>query len=218
MRWVNKSRIFFVFFLLVCNSLQYVLLWWKTNIRLSETHARGGERATDALKQPNGGVSNDSPHSVINLVDISIFNTPLSALSTDGCVCTILFSQASCPGGACRSPALVKVLWGVAEFTCRQVDLWCGRGLCHFKILRDFTLFGFSCPLGPLWRFVLQQEPVCTELCSDLSDSWTCGLEGRMSTMSSEGDAGGQPSTTTISTVAVQAGDSQIVVAVLKVF
>uniref|UniRef100_A0A8C1S579 Coiled-coil domain containing 141 n=1 Tax=Cyprinus carpio TaxID=7962 RepID=A0A8C1S579_CYPCA len=35
--------------------------------------------------------------------------------------------------------------------------------------------------------------------------------------MSSEGDAGGQPSTTTISTVAVQAGDSQIVVAVLKV-
>ncbi|XP_016375665.1 coiled-coil domain-containing protein 141-like [Sinocyclocheilus rhinocerous] len=37
-----------------------------------------------------------------------------------------------------------------------------------------------------------------------------------MSTMSSEGDAGGQPSTTTISTVAVQAGDSQIVVAVLK--
>uniref|UniRef100_A0A8C1S548 Coiled-coil domain containing 141 n=1 Tax=Cyprinus carpio TaxID=7962 RepID=A0A8C1S548_CYPCA len=34
--------------------------------------------------------------------------------------------------------------------------------------------------------------------------------------MSSEGDAGGQPSTTTISTVAVQAGDSQIVVAVLK--
>ncbi|XP_067300526.1 coiled-coil domain-containing protein 141 [Pseudorasbora parva] len=43
-----------------------------------------------------------------------------------------------------------------------------------------------------------------------------CGLEGRMSTMSSEGDAGGQPSTTTISTVAVQAGDSQIVVAVLK--
>lgn len=39
-----------------------------------------------------------------------------------------------------------------------------------------------------------------------------------MSTMPSEGDAGGQPSTTTISTVAVQAGDSQIVVAVLKVF
>ncbi|XP_042620123.1 coiled-coil domain-containing protein 141 isoform X2 [Cyprinus carpio] len=37
-----------------------------------------------------------------------------------------------------------------------------------------------------------------------------------MSIMSSEGDAGGQPSTTTISTVAVQAGDSQIVVAVLK--
>lgn len=36
--------------------------------------------------------------------------------------------------------------------------------------------------------------------------------------MSSEGDAGGQPSTTTISTVAVQAGDAQIVVAVLKVF
>uniref|UniRef100_A0A8C1WCH4 Coiled-coil domain containing 141 n=1 Tax=Cyprinus carpio TaxID=7962 RepID=A0A8C1WCH4_CYPCA len=34
--------------------------------------------------------------------------------------------------------------------------------------------------------------------------------------MSSEGDAGGQPSTTTISTVAVQAGTSQIVVAVLK--
>lgn len=34
--------------------------------------------------------------------------------------------------------------------------------------------------------------------------------------MSSEGDAGGQPSTTTISTVAVQAGDSQIVVAILK--
>ncbi|XP_026074738.1 coiled-coil domain-containing protein 141-like [Carassius auratus] len=34
--------------------------------------------------------------------------------------------------------------------------------------------------------------------------------------MSSEGDAGGQASTTTISTVAVQAGDSQIVVAVLK--
>uniref|UniRef100_A0A9J8C8Z7 Coiled-coil domain containing 141 n=1 Tax=Cyprinus carpio carpio TaxID=630221 RepID=A0A9J8C8Z7_CYPCA len=43
-----------------------------------------------------------------------------------------------------------------------------------------------------------------------------CGLEGTMSTMSSEGDAGGQPSTTTISTVAVQAGTSQIVVAVLK--
>ncbi|XP_048050442.1 coiled-coil domain-containing protein 141 isoform X2 [Megalobrama amblycephala] len=34
--------------------------------------------------------------------------------------------------------------------------------------------------------------------------------------MSTEGDAGGQPSTTTISTVAVQAGDAQIVVAVLK--
>uniref|UniRef100_A0AAY4EX74 Ig-like domain-containing protein n=1 Tax=Denticeps clupeoides TaxID=299321 RepID=A0AAY4EX74_9TELE len=34
--------------------------------------------------------------------------------------------------------------------------------------------------------------------------------------MSSEEDAGGQPSTTTISTVAVQAGDSQIVVSVLK--
>lgn len=67
-------------------------------------------------------------------------------------------------------------------------------------------------------RFGLQQEPVCTELCSDLSDSWTCGLKGRMSTMSSEGDAGGQPSTTTISTVAVQAGDAQIVIAVLKVF
>lgn len=56
---------------------------------------------------------------------------------------------------------------------------------------------------------------MCTELCSDLSGSWMCGLEG---TMSSEGDAGGQPSTTTISTVAVQAGTSQIVVAVLKVF
>ncbi|XP_016355623.1 coiled-coil domain-containing protein 141-like [Sinocyclocheilus anshuiensis] len=43
-----------------------------------------------------------------------------------------------------------------------------------------------------------------------------CGLEGTMSTMSSEGDVGGQPSTTTITTVAVQAGTSQIVVAVLK--
>uniref|UniRef100_A0A671SBI8 Coiled-coil domain containing 141 n=1 Tax=Sinocyclocheilus anshuiensis TaxID=1608454 RepID=A0A671SBI8_9TELE len=31
-----------------------------------------------------------------------------------------------------------------------------------------------------------------------------------------DSDAGGQPSTTTISTIAVQAGDSQIVVAVLK--
>lgn len=59
---------------------------------------------------------------------------------------------------------------------------------------------------------------MCTELCSDLSGSWMCGLEWTMSTMSSEGDAGGQPSTTTISTVAVQAGTSQIVVAVLKVF
>ncbi|XP_052004102.1 LOW QUALITY PROTEIN: coiled-coil domain-containing protein 141-like [Xyrauchen texanus] len=37
-----------------------------------------------------------------------------------------------------------------------------------------------------------------------------------MSTMSSEGDAGGHTSTTTISTVAIEAGDSQIVVAVLK--
>ncbi|XP_050974245.1 LOW QUALITY PROTEIN: coiled-coil domain-containing protein 141 [Labeo rohita] len=37
-----------------------------------------------------------------------------------------------------------------------------------------------------------------------------------MFTMSNEGDAGGQPSTTTISTVAIQAGDSQIVVTVLK--
>ncbi|XP_043104600.1 coiled-coil domain-containing protein 141 isoform X2 [Puntigrus tetrazona] len=43
-----------------------------------------------------------------------------------------------------------------------------------------------------------------------------CGLEGTVSTMSSEGNAGGQPSTTTISTVAVQAGTAQIVVAVLK--
>ncbi|KAI4887776.1 hypothetical protein NFI96_017517 [Prochilodus magdalenae] len=34
--------------------------------------------------------------------------------------------------------------------------------------------------------------------------------------MSSEGDPGGQPSTTALSTVAVQAGDTQIVVAVLK--
>ncbi|KAJ8416938.1 hypothetical protein AAFF_G00328160 [Aldrovandia affinis] len=34
--------------------------------------------------------------------------------------------------------------------------------------------------------------------------------------MSNEGDTGGQPSTTTISTIAVQAGDSRIIVAVLK--
>ncbi|XP_030643095.1 coiled-coil domain-containing protein 141 [Chanos chanos] len=34
--------------------------------------------------------------------------------------------------------------------------------------------------------------------------------------MSGEGDAGGQPSTTTISTVAVQAGSSQVIIAVLK--
>ncbi|XP_066497305.1 coiled-coil domain-containing protein 141 [Hoplias malabaricus] len=34
--------------------------------------------------------------------------------------------------------------------------------------------------------------------------------------MSSEGDSGGQPSTTALSTVAVQAGDSQIIVSVLK--
>lgn len=108
--WI-KAECFYLVFLLVCNSLQYVLMWWKTNLRPSETHARGGERATDSLKQPNGGVSND-PHSVINLVDISIFNI-------DGCVCTTLFSQASCPGGAWRSPAIVKVLWGFAEITCR---------------------------------------------------------------------------------------------------
>ncbi len=59
---------------------------------------------------------------------------------------------------------------------------------------------------------------MCAELCSGLSGSWVRGLEGKISTMSSEGDAGGQPSTTTISTVAVQAGTSQIVVAALKVF
>lgn len=35
--------------------------------------------------------------------------------------------------------------------------------------------------------------------------------------MSEEGDVGGQPSTTTISTVAVKAGDSQILITVLKV-
>lgn len=36
--------------------------------------------------------------------------------------------------------------------------------------------------------------------------------------MSNKGDTGGQPAaTTTISTIAVQAGDSQIIVAVLKV-
>lgn len=35
--------------------------------------------------------------------------------------------------------------------------------------------------------------------------------------MSSEGDPGGQASTTALSTVAVQAGDTQIIVAVLKV-
>ncbi|GAA6095030.1 coiled-coil domain-containing protein 141 isoform X1 [Tachysurus ichikawai] len=34
--------------------------------------------------------------------------------------------------------------------------------------------------------------------------------------MSSEGDPGGQVSTTALSTVAVQAGDTQIIVAVLK--
>lgn len=96
-------------------------------------------------------------------------------------------------------------------------------GCVTLKTLRDFTLFVFSCLSGQLWscekgRFGLQQESVCTELCSDLSVSWTCGLEGTMFTMSNEGDAGGQPSTTTISTVAIQAGDSQIVVTVLKVF
>lgn len=35
-------------------------------------------------------------------------------------------------------------------------------------------------------------------------------------TMSSEGDGGGQPSSTTISTIAVQAGDSQIIITLLK--
>lgn len=35
--------------------------------------------------------------------------------------------------------------------------------------------------------------------------------------MSSEGDPGGQVSTTALSTVAVQAGDTQIIVTVLKV-
>lgn len=43
----------------------------------------------------------------------------------------------------------------------------------------------------------------------------SCEVEGRK--MSSEGDPGGQVSTTALSTVAVQAGDTQIVVAVLKV-
>lgn len=43
----------------------------------------------------------------------------------------------------------------------------------------------------------------------------SCGVGKRK--MSSEGDPGGQLSTTTLSTVAVQAGDTQIVVAVLKV-
>lgn len=42
-------------------------------------------------------------------------------------------------------------------------------------------------------------------------DLWTWGR------MSEEGDVGGQPSTTTISTVAVQAGDSLIVITILKV-
>ncbi|KAG7330838.1 hypothetical protein KOW79_004807 [Hemibagrus wyckioides] len=42
----------------------------------------------------------------------------------------------------------------------------------------------------------------------------SCGVGKRK--MSSEGDPGGQVSTTTLSTVAVQAGDTQIVVAVLK--
>lgn len=43
----------------------------------------------------------------------------------------------------------------------------------------------------------------------------SCGLARRK--MSSEGDPGGQASTTALSTVAVQAGDTQIIVAVLKV-